>query len=141
MLTKRHVRNVTGLAVFFGHLACVGLIIYKWKSIDGLLNLGAPIMPVAAYALASIIRFSSGNKLYKDDADRALLLFSVVSISLPVFVAAANIVVIMAVDTSLLGTGFTVTKGREVITWLEATLGAGYAFVVEGLFNPRAADA
>ena len=135
MLTKRHVRNIAGLSVFIGHLICVALIIFRWKSIDGLLDVGAPMLPVAAYALANIVRFSSHNKLYKDDSDQALLLFAVISISLPIIVNLSCIFVILAVDSPLLGPGFTADDGREIITWLEISLGAGYAVIVEGLFR------
>ena len=94
-------------------------------------------MPVAAYAIANLVRFSSQNKLYKDDSENALFLFAVISIAFPIIVNVACIVVILAVDSSILGPGFTVDDGREVITWLEVSLGAGYAVVVEGLFKSR----
>ncbi|MBL3560643.1 hypothetical protein [Rhodovulum sulfidophilum] len=135
MTTKRTIRNISGTTVFVGHLFLISSIVYKWDSIDKLVELGAPLLPVTTYALASVIRFSSSNKLYSDDADRALFLFSLVSVGLPGFVFAANVVAIMAVDTNLLGAGFTVDQGREMITWLETALGAGYATIVEGLFS------
>lgn len=114
----------------------MGLIIYRWQSIDGLLDVGAPILPVAAYAIVNLVRFSSHNKLYRDDSEQALFLFAFISIAFPIAVNSACIVVILAVDSSILGTGFAAKDGREVITWLEVSLGAGYAVVVEGLFKP-----
>lgn len=137
MYTKRLIRNISGTIIFVGHLFCISAIMYKWGSVDVLVSLGGPLLPVTAYALASLIRFSASNKLYEDDGDPALFLFALLSIGLPAFVAAATIAVILAVDTSLLGPGFDVNQGRTVITWLETALGAGYAGIVEGLFSRK----
>ena len=121
--------------MLIGHMVCVVIIVLKWQSVDGLLNVGAPMLPIAAYAVANLVRFSSQNKLYKDDSDNALFLFAVVSISFPLVINLSCIFVILAVDSNFFSVGFSVDDGRELITWLEVSLGAGYAIVVEGLFR------
>lgn len=138
MITKRQIRNVSGTIILVGHLLCISTILYKWGSVEVLVNLGGPMLPVTAYALASLIRFSASNSMFEDDKDPALFLFMLLSIVLPAFVAAAAFFVILSVDTSLLGPSFDVDQGRAAITWLETVLGASYAGIVEGLFGRKA---
>jgi hypothetical protein len=134
-MTKRAVRNVAGSIILVGHLVCIGLILLKWRSMSDLISLGAPILPVISYAFVNVIRFALRNELFGDDAQPAMFLFSLASVLLTVFVVVGNIVVILMVDSELLGTSISVSQGREIITWLESALGGGYALIVEGLFQ------
>ena len=134
-MTKRVVRNIAGSIILIGHLACVAIILIKWRSMSDLVSLGAPILPVISYAFANVIRFALKNELFGDDAQPAMFLFSLASVLLTVFVVLGNIVVILMVDSELLGASISVSQGREIITWLESALGGGYALIVEGLFQ------
>lgn len=100
-----------------------------------LVSLGAPILPVVSYAFVNVIRFALRNELLADDLQPAMFLFVLASILLTVFVVIGNIVVILMVDSEVLGASISVSEGREIITWLESALGGGYALIVEGLFQ------
>jgi hypothetical protein len=134
-ISKRAIRNICGAIVLIGHLACIALILLKWRSMSDLVSLGAPILPVVSYAFVSVIRFALRNELLADDLQPAMFLFVLASILLTVFVVIGNIVVILMVDSEVLGASISVSEGREIITWLESALGGGYALIVEGLFQ------
>jgi hypothetical protein len=134
-MTKRAVRNSSGAIILIGHLTCIALILLKWRSMNDLVSLGAPILPVASYAFVNVIRFALRNELFGDDLQPAMFLFSLASILLTVFVVVGNLVVILMVDSEVLGASISVSEGREIITWLESALGGGYALIVEGLFQ------
>jgi hypothetical protein len=134
-MNKRLVRNISGSIILLGHLACIGLILLKWRSMADLVSLGAPILPVTSYAFVNVIRFAIRNEVFRDDAQPALFLFTLASIVLTVFVVLGNLIVILSVDSDMLGSSISVSQGREIITWLESALGGGYALIVEGLFQ------
>jgi hypothetical protein len=134
-MTKGSIRNISGAIILIGHLGCIALIILKWRSMSDVISLGAPILPVISYAFVNVIRFSVRNEPSVDDIQPAMFLFSFASLLLTIFVVAGNILVILMVDSEVLGTSMTVSQGREIITWLESALGGGYALIVEGLFQ------